>query len=117
MQTAQPPSPVTAQTITGQLRTAITLAELLQRVESSTQSVGPAQYRRLVQHLSKLLDGLAPGPGLDALLNTFPCAVALYENARYDHAGLCRSPLEASLNSELQAREAIVKARTPSPIA
>ena len=114
MQTAQPSYPVAGHVITGQLRTAITLAELLQRVESSALSVGPSQYRRLVQHLSKLLDGLAPGPGLDALLNTFPCAVALYENVRYDQAGLCRSPLEASLNSELQAHAAIVKARAPS---
>ncbi len=117
MQTARPTTPPSAQYAAGQFKTAITLAELLQRVESSALRVGPAQYRRLVQHLSHLLDGLAPGPGLDALLSTFPAAAALYENMRYDQAGLCRSPLEASLATELQAREAIAKARSAMPAA
>ena len=117
MQAARPSTPLSAQPIAGPLKTAITLAELLQRVESSALRVGPAQYRRLVQHLSQLLDGLAPGPGLDALLNAFPCAAALYENGRYDHAGLCRSPLDTSLATELQAREAIDKARATLPAA
>ncbi len=117
MQTARPATPSSAQPIAGQFKIAITLAELLQRVESSAVTVGPAQYRRLVQHLSRLLDSLAPGPGLDALLTTFPAAAALYENVRYDQAGLCRSPLEASLATELQAREAIAKARSVMPAA
>ena len=117
MQAARPSTPPSAQPIGGPLKTAITLAELLQRIESSVLTVGPTQYRRLVQHLARLLDGLAPGPGLDALLETFPAAAALYENVRYDHAGLCRSPLDASLTTELQAREAIDKARATSPAA
>ena len=116
MQTSRP-TPASAQPMAGQFKTAITLAELLQRVESNALTVGPAQYRRLVRHLSQLLDGLAPGPGLDALLTTFPAAAALYENVHYDQAGLCRSPLEASLTTELQAREAIAKARSALPAA
>ena len=99
-----------AHPITGSLKTAITLAELLQRIESSAQPIGPTQYRHLVQHLTRLLDALPPGAGLDALLNTFPAAAALYENLRYEQAGLCRTPLEASLNTELQARELIRRA-------
>lgn len=103
MQTARPLSP--------SLRTAITLAELLQRIEASAQPIGAAQYRRLVRHLAQLLDGLPPGPELDRLLRAFPAAAALYENQHYGVAGLCRTPLEASLNSELTARAAIDRAR------
>lgn len=101
----------TAHPLTGPMRTAITLAELLQRIEASAQPIGASQYRRLVRHLAQLLDTLPPGASLDALLNSFPAAAALYENQRYDMAGLCRSPLEASLNSELAARATLDKAR------
>ena len=122
MQTARPASnpaaqPPGGQPITGALKTAITLAELLQRVENSGQRIGASQYRRLVRHLAQLLDGLTLEGGLDTLLSTFPAAAALYENARYDHAGLCRSPLDASLASELQAHAVIVKARADLPTA
>lgn len=109
-----PPQPRQAQPAldaAAQLKTTITLAELLQRVEASTQAIGPSQYQRLVRHLSQLLLDLTPGVGLSRLLDSFPAAAAVYENARYAQAGLCRSPLEASLASELQAREAIARAR------
>ncbi len=99
--------------ITGPLKTAITLAELLQRIEASAQPIGAAQYRKLVRHLSLLLDAMPPSADLDALLNTFPAVAGLYENGRYEQAGLCRSPLESSLNTELQARAAIDRARKP----
>lgn len=108
MHTARHPD---APSFTATLRTAITLAELLQRVESSNQRIGATQYRQLVRHLGELLDALGPGTALEALLGTFPAAAAVYENRHYDVAGLCRSPLEASLNSELKARTAIDKAR------
>lgn len=101
-----------AHPITGPLKTAITLAELLQRIEASTQPIGASQYRHLVRHLARLLHDLPPGAGLDALLNTFPAAAAVYENLHYEQAGLCRTRLEDSLNSELQAREALRKAAT-----
>jgi hypothetical protein len=102
----------TAQPLNRPLLTAITLSELLQRIEASAQPIGAAQYRRLVRHLAQLLDSLPPGPDLDRLLHTFPAAAGLYENRVYEHAGLCRSPLEASLNSELSARALIDKVRT-----
>jgi len=95
----------------GVFRTAALLAELLQRVESSAQPVGASQYRRLVRHLAHLLDDLPPDARLDALLKAFPAAAALYENKRYEQAGLCRSPLDDSLESELHARAVIDKAR------
>ena len=97
------------------LKTAITLAELLHRVEASTQAIGAAQYQRLAQHLTHLLAALPPSAQLSALLNTFPAAAVLYENARYAQAGLCRAPLDVSLDSELQARSLIGRARGVAP--
>ena len=94
---------------TGAIRTAITLAELLQRVEAAPSQIGAAQYRALVQHLDQLLDSLPPGADLQTLLDTFPAAAGVYENRHYAHAGLCRAPLERSLNSELAARALIEK--------
>lgn len=104
---ADPHPPATP--ITGALRTAITLAELLQRVEAATTSIGASQYRALVQHLDQLLDSLPPGPELQRLLASFPAAATVYENRHYAQAGLCRAPLELSLNSEMAARELIEK--------
>jgi hypothetical protein len=46
---------------------------------------------------------------LQAVLNTFPAAAELYENLNYQHAGLCRSPLDRSLAAEVKARELIRK--------
>lgn len=108
-----PPSPPTD--IADRLKTAAILAELMQRVEASLQPIGADQYRRLAQHLSRLLDGLALDVRLEALLSAFPSAAVLYENARYAQAGLCRSPLESSLRSEMAARSVIDKARALAP--
>ena len=96
------------------LKIALTLAELLQRIDASQQTIGPAQYRHLVGHLARLLDQLPHDDHLETLLKAFPAAAALYENQRYVWAGLCRSPLEASLNSEQAARRVIDKARGPA---
>ena len=97
------------------LKTAITLAELLQRVEANPPAIGAAHYQRLAQHLTHLLAALPPSQRLSALLNTFPAAAVLYENARYAQAGLCRAPLDASLDSELQARSLIGRVRGVAP--
>lgn len=93
----------------GAFKTAITLAELLQRVEAAPATIGAQQYRALVQHLGQLLDALPAGAGLQKLLDTFPAATTVYENRHYSHAGLCRAPLDQSLNSELAARQLIEK--------
>ena len=103
--------PLAAPPFSTTLRTAIMLAELLQRVDASSQTVGAAQYRQLVRRLAELLDQVGPGDALETLLQTFPAASAVYENRHYAVAGLCRSPLERSLNSELQARAWIDRAR------
>jgi hypothetical protein len=54
---------------------------------------------------------------LAALLDTHPAAAELYENVNYQHAGLCRSALDASLDAERQARQAIhlAMSRAPNP--
>ena len=93
------------------LQTAATLAELLQRVDASSQAIGAAQYQKLVRHLASLMQALDGTPALATLLDTFPSAATVYENARYAHAGLCRAPLQASLQSELQASQVIGRAR------
>ena len=97
--------------VTGAFKTAITLAELLQRVDAAPHSIGAAQYRALVLHLDQLLDSLAPSADLQRLLDTFPAAAQVYENRHYGHAGLCRAPLSLSLNTELAARALIEKVR------
>jgi len=49
------------------------------------------------------------------VLEAFPAAAQLYENLNYQHAGLCRSPMDASLAAELAARAAIDGARRFAP--
>lgn len=87
-----------------------TLASLLQLLERGDAAPAPGQYRELARRLEQALAAAPAGPVLDAVLDTFPAAGECYENLQYAHAGLCRAPLEASLNSELAARAAIDKA-------
>lgn len=87
----------------------LTLAQLLERLENSAAPISADQYRSVVSHLADELQTVQPGPELDAVLNSFPAAAQLYENQRYAQAGLCRSPLEVSLNTEQQARSALAR--------
>jgi len=86
------------------------LAELLERLERSRVPVGAEQYRSVVQHLVSELGDVEPGTALGALLDSHPAAAELYENVNYQHAGLCRSALDASLASERQAKEVLGRA-------
>lgn len=98
------------QTLPSHLIVVLTLARLLERLEHSTVAVDAVQYRSVVRHLA---DELAQGPvdaGLHAVLDAHPAAAELYENLNYQHAGLCRSPLDASLAAELRAKEAVARA-------
>jgi hypothetical protein len=45
------------------------------------------------------------------VLEAFPSVAELYENLNYQHAGLCRSSLDAGLAAEAAARVAIERAR------
>jgi len=92
----------------------VTLARMLERLDCSTVAVDPQQYRAVVEHLSDVLRAVPHDAALDAVLEASPATAELYENLQYQHAGLCRSPLEAGLNAELAARAAIDKARLPA---
>jgi hypothetical protein len=96
-----------ARTLPESFRVALTLAQLLARMEGRQVPLAADQYRSVVQHLCKELVELPPGENLDALLQAFPATAEVYENLQYAHAGLVRSPLDAALQAELSAREAI----------
>lgn len=89
------------------------LAQLLERLERSSEPVGAEQYRSVVVHLLGELAELPQGEALAALLDACPAAAQLYENLNYEYAGLCRSPLNQALDAEMQARELIERARRP----
>ena len=86
------------------------LAHLLERLDQSRVPVGAEQYRSVVMHLVEEFRDVESGPGLGQLLDHYPAAAELYENLNYQHAGLCRSGLDASLAAEIAARDAIARA-------
>lgn len=94
-------------------RNAALLAGLLERLEVANHS-DAAQYRDVVARLKLELQGLPHDAAMEALLNASPAAATVYENLHYEHAGLCRSLLDAAADSELQAREVIARARRPA---
>jgi len=92
------------------------LAQLLERLEHSSEPVGAEQYRSVVMHLVHEFGDVESDAGLGQLLDAYPAAAQLYENLNYQHAGLCRSSLDASLAAELAAKSAIERAmRRPGP--
>ncbi len=93
------------------LTVAYLLAQLLERLERSAVPVGAAQYRSVVLHLVDEFNDAQPGDELNRLLDAHPAAAEVYENLRYQHAGLCRSPLDLSLAAELRAREVIERVK------
>jgi len=86
------------------------LAQLLERLEHSAVPVGADQYRSVVMHLVNEFADVAPGAALGRLLDHYPAAAEVYENLQYQHAGLCRSALDAAMAAELRAKEAIARA-------
>ena len=90
-------------------RVVVTLAQLLETLENGTARISADQYRSVVRHLADELGTIESGAEFDAILKSFPAAAELYENQRYEQAGLCRSPLERSLNTEQQARSALAR--------
>ncbi len=79
------------------------LAQLLERLEHSTVPVGAEQYRSVVAHLVHEFEDVESGADLSRLLDAYPAAAEVYENLNYQHAGLCRSALDASLAAETRA--------------
>lgn len=88
----------------------VMMARLLQRLDTSREPVDARQYRDVVRRLQDLLRTAPADDALRAVLSAYPAAGEVYENLRYEHAGLCLQPLERSLGTELQAREALRRA-------
>lgn len=99
--------------IPANLTIVFTLARLLERLEQSTVPVGPDQYRSVVSHLTEELGKVRMDDMLQALLGAHPAAAELYENMNYQYAGLCRSPLEQSLEAEIGAKQLIARVSKP----
>jgi hypothetical protein len=87
----------------------VTLAALLEKLERGSGPVHAGQYRSVVDRLSAELAAVPQDATLNRLLEVFPATAELYENVQYAHAGLCRTPLEASMSSEVAAREVLRK--------
>lgn len=92
-------------------RNLVTLVQVLRKLEHSRVPVNADQYRALVAQIVTELDNHPRDAGLEALLAAVPELAELYENLNYAHAGLCRSPLEASVRAEQMALDAINAAR------
>jgi hypothetical protein len=89
----------------------VVLAQMLERLDRSSQSVDAEQYRTVAARVGAELEAAPHDAALDAVLDAFPAVAQLYENLNYQHAGLCRSPLDAGLAAEVAARAAIDAAR------
>lgn len=85
------------------LTVVFTLARLLQRLELSIDPVDPRQYRTVAQRLAEELALVDGDESLAAILQAHPSAGELYENLHYEHAGLCRAPLELAASAESEA--------------
>lgn len=102
------------------LHTLAAMAGLLERLEASpgTMDSGASaeQYRSVALCVQALLSTALAGTGLDEdlhrLLRAAPHTADIYENLRYDVAGLCLQPLEPALNAEMTARAALIRARS-----
>ncbi len=84
------------------------LAWLLERIERDARP-DPAQYQTLVSRVREQLQQQPMCPQLAALLDRFPATADIYENLRYEHAGLCRAPLERSVGTERQAHAILAR--------
>ena len=91
-------------------RNLVTLVQLLRKMERSSVPVDADQYRSVVAQINAGLRDHPHDTALESLLAAMPELAELYENLNYEHAGLCRSPLEASVRAEQAARAALEKA-------
>lgn len=87
------------------------LSSVLFRLENSRERFDADQYRALVAQIVTVLKAIPPGPEIDTVLGTFPATADIYENLRYEHAGLCLMSLEDSMDTEGQAFDAIARAK------
>ena len=91
-------------------RNLVTLVQLLRKMERSSVPVDPDQYRSVIAQITAVLRDHPHDAALESLLAAVPELAELYENLNYEHAGLCRSPLEMAVRAEQLARAALAKA-------
>ncbi len=101
----------TIQTLPDHLQVTLTLASLLEGLDRSKIPVDAEQYRTVAQRLAGEFATVATGPEFFAILDEYQAASQLYENLHYEHAGLCRVPLDTALAAEGQARDFIERVR------
>lgn len=110
------PNPTDAARGRAAVETVIVLAGLLERVERATGRIDPDAHRTVVERLSRALAAPElPADALDAVLGAHPAAAQLYENLNYAQAGLLRSPLDAAVAAERQARELFARLARVKP--
>ncbi|KQT09017.1 hypothetical protein ASG30_15990 [Ramlibacter sp. Leaf400] len=83
---------------------------MLRKMERSSVPLDADQYRSLIAHVTAALREHPRDAALEVLLSDTPELAQLYENLNYEHAGLCRSPLEAAVRAEQAARAALAAA-------
>jgi hypothetical protein len=93
------------------LHTLAAMAGLLERLEAAPSSASAEQYRSVAQRVHDLLVNVTPDEHLHRLLQAAPHTADIYENLRYEMAGLCLHPLDTALAAELTAGSAIERAR------
>ena len=84
---------------------------LLEHLERSKVTLDAGQYQLVARRLAGELAALQPDAMMDAWLRGHTVASEMYENLSYEHAGLCRQPLDAALAAEMATRELIERAR------
>jgi hypothetical protein len=107
----QTPTANTGHQLPARLNSLAAMASLFERLDRNRTTASAEQYRTLARRVTELLAVAEPDNHLQALLNVAPASAMLYENLRYEQAGLVRAPLEMALNAELAATAAIAKAR------
>lgn len=100
-------------TLPARLQTLAVTAALLERLERQPRTASAEQYQAVVRQVAELLAAAEPDMFLQALLDHFPATAEIYENLRYEHAGLCRSPFDAALQAEMQAMSILTAVARP----
>ncbi len=99
-----PASPEQAKRL-AELQPIATLAKLLQTIENGGYEGHAAQYQHVAGQLTALLSDVEPDAVLYSIFNAFPSAGELYENVRYEHAGLCLHDIDAAILAETRTTE------------
>lgn len=95
-----------------QLQPIAALARILQQLESDNSLASPAyaqQYKSVAAQLAAIMQRVEPDALLYQVLSAFPAAAELYENVRFEYAGLCLHDLEQSAKAERATRAVLSK--------